>query len=121
MLPENPLLDLLKQHFPECFDKDGVFFDSALPVAGGGAYSPDFAYIVKTGSGQTLNLMVESKDVEDSAQLRQDEAQKIKHTEELFKGICATEQVQRFTTQFHGEKIADWLREVSANANAAET
>ena len=36
-----------------------------IPVAGGGTYSPDFAYVVKKAGGEkTLNLIVETKDKE---------------------------------------------------------
>lgn len=82
-----------------------------IPVAGGGTYSPDFAYIVKTDSGETLNLILESKNVSDNDALRQEEQQKIKHAECLFREISKEIKVQ-FKTQFENDKIIDLLREV---------
>ena len=80
-----------------------------IPVAGGGTYSPDFAYIVKTDSGETLNLILESKNVSDSHELRQEEQQKIKHAEHLFTEISHDVNV-KFQTQFKGEDIATLLK-----------
>ncbi len=82
-----------------------------IPVAGGGSYSPDFAYIVKTEKGKTLNLLLETKNVEDSDSLRKEEAKKIKHAEQLFTKI-GQETTVTFTTQFQGEKIQAIIREL---------
>ncbi len=94
----------------ETFLFDSVFFDSELekenitdrqvqevvvftkipknaikiPVAGGGTYSPDFAYIVKTDLGETLNLILESKNVVDSESLRKEEVKNKTRT----KAVC---------------------------------
>jgi type III restriction enzyme len=49
-----------------------------IPVAGGGTYSPDFAYVVKNKNGdKTLNLIVETKGVEGTRDLRGEEKQKM--------------------------------------------
>ncbi|HRF56149.1 MAG TPA: type III restriction-modification system endonuclease, partial [Campylobacterales bacterium] len=81
-----------------------------IPVAGGGTYSPDFAYIVKKASGEkTLNLIVETKDKEKRA-LFKDEAQKIKHAEILFSALAGDIEVV-FRTQFEDDKMADILKE----------
>lgn len=82
-----------------------------IPVVGGKTYSPDFAYIVKTDSGETLNLILESKNVSASDDLRQEEQQKIKHAECLFREISKDVNVQ-FKTQFENDTIIDLLREV---------
>ncbi|WP_274570880.1 type III restriction-modification system endonuclease [Neisseria leonii] len=79
-----------------------------IPVAGGGTYSPDFAYIVKTDQGETLNLILESKNVEDSESLRKEEAKKIAHAEKLFADIAQGTNVM-FQTQFNGQKVVDLL------------
>ncbi|MDK4605698.1 hypothetical protein QG044_11215, partial [Kingella kingae] len=55
-----------------------------IPVAGGSSYSPDFAYIVKTDLGETLNLILETKNVQDNDSLRQEEVKKIAHAQALF-------------------------------------
>ncbi len=81
-----------------------------IPVAGGGTYSPDFAYIVKTDSGETLNLVLESKNVADSDSLRKEESKKIKHAQKLFSEIgCGADVV--FKTQFEGQRVTTILQE----------
>lgn len=81
-----------------------------IPVAGGGTYSPDFAYIVKTDSSETLNLVLESKNVADSDSLRKEESKKIKHAQKLFSEIgCGADVV--FKTQFEGQRVATILQE----------
>lgn len=85
-----------------------------IPVAGGGTYSPDFAYIVKTQSGETLNLILESKNVADSDSLRMEEGKKIKHAQKLFADIGSETKVV-FKTQFEGEKVAEMLRQSLEN------
>lgn len=80
-----------------------------IPVAGGGTYSPDFAYIVKTESGEILNFVIEAKGVEGSESLRRSEERKIKHAERLFSQISQSVKVV-FKTQFEGERIVRLLR-----------
>ncbi|OOS05742.1 type III restriction enzyme [Moraxella cuniculi DSM 21768] len=80
-----------------------------IPVAGRETYSPDFAYIVKTSAGETLNLILESKNVEDSNALRKEENQKIKHAQKLFSEISQQTKVV-FETQFEGQEITTLLR-----------
>lgn len=81
-----------------------------IPVAGGGTYSPDFAYIVKTKSGEVLNFVIEAKGVAGSDDLRKGEARKIKHAETLFAKISENIKVV-FKTQFEEDKIADLIRQ----------
>ena len=55
-----------------------------IPLAGGGTYSPDFAYVIKDDEGNTkLNLIVETKG-KDEIDLGKREAQKIKHAESFY-------------------------------------
>ncbi|MCX8481675.1 MAG: hypothetical protein ORN58_07135, partial [Sediminibacterium sp.] len=57
-----------------------------IPVAGGKTYSPDFAYILKSKDGeQKLYFIVETKDVHNMEEIRNEEGYKIKHAEEFFK------------------------------------
>ncbi|MGC6358742.1 type III restriction-modification system endonuclease [Bisgaard Taxon 45] len=79
-----------------------------IPVAGGGTYSPDFAYIVKTDQGETLNLVVESKGVEGQQDLRADEQRKIQHAEHWFQSLSGQLKV-KFETQFKAQQIKDIL------------
>lgn len=77
-----------------------------IPVAGGGTYSPDFAYVLKHKDGtETLNLVVETKDA-DKAELRSAEKQKIQHAQWLFAHDQGSIRVQ-FCPQFKGEKVQD--------------
>lgn len=81
-----------------------------IPVAGGGTYSPDFAYILKTNEGEILNFVIETKKVEDKEDLRKAEQQKIAHAEKLFNQISKTVKV-KFLTQFSADKIAKLIKE----------
>ncbi|WP_233441357.1 site-specific DNA-methyltransferase [Aggregatibacter actinomycetemcomitans] len=76
-----------------------------IPVAGGGTYSPDFAYIVKTKTGEILNFVIEAKGVDGSDNLRKGEERKIKHAERLFAQISKEVKVV-FKTQFEGDRVA---------------
>ncbi|OMP95978.1 glycerophosphodiester phosphodiesterase, partial [Haemophilus influenzae] len=80
-----------------------------IPVAGGGTYSPDFAYIIKTSSGDTLNLIVESKNVPDDQSLRSEEQQKIKHAEKLFNLVASDTKIV-FKTQFEKDEIVNVIK-----------
>ncbi|AHG72399.1 Type III restriction-modification system EcoPI enzyme, subunit res [Mannheimia sp. USDA-ARS-USMARC-1261] len=86
----------------------------AIPVAGGGTYSPDFAYVLHHKDGtQTLNLVVETKDAYEF-DLRTDEKEKIKYAQILFDKLSADTGIKvEFKTQFKGkhiERILDELR-----------
>ncbi|MBS9780723.1 MAG: type III restriction-modification system endonuclease [Moraxellaceae bacterium] len=81
-----------------------------IPVAGGGTYSPDFAYIVKKASGDVLNLIVESKGVDSSDILRDEEKQKIKHAEKLFQQFGEGLNIE-FVSQFNQDKIVELIKE----------
>lgn len=80
-----------------------------IPVAGGGTYSPDFAYIVKKQTGDTLNLIVESKNVPDDQSLRLEEQQKIKHAEKLFNLVASNTKLV-FKTQFENDEIVKIIK-----------
>ncbi|UNU73843.1 type III restriction-modification system endonuclease [Moraxella nasovis] len=84
-----------------------------IPVAGGKTYSPDFAYIVKTAKGETLNLVIESKGVADESGLRQFENQKIKHAQRWFSAMNEQSGIDvKFVTQFEQEKIKDIIQKL---------
>ena len=83
-----------------------------IPVAGGGTYSPDFAYVLKDTEGvKSLNLVVETKDVKAERDLRDEEKQKIKHAEVLFNSF-GTDVKVKFKTQLKGESMVGILKEV---------
>jgi type III restriction enzyme len=83
-----------------------------IPVAGGKSYSPDFAYVLKFKDGeQKLNFIVETKDVNSTDGLRDEEKFKIKHAEKFFDGKVKIE----FRTQFSNNKMVDLIKEISVN------
>ncbi len=83
-----------------------------IPVAGGGTYSPDFAYVVKRTNGEkTLNLIVETKDVKAQRDLRGEESQKIRHAKALFAHLDSDIEV-KFETQLRGKAMSEIMREV---------
>lgn len=81
-----------------------------IPLVGGGTYSPDFAYVVKSADGKSkLNLIVETKG-KDEIDLGAREAQKIKHAEEYFNNNGAKAQVV-FKRQLNSDKMLDLIKE----------
>lgn len=81
-----------------------------IPTAGVGTYSPDFAYIVKTKSGEVLNFVIEAQGVAKSDDLRKGEERKIEHAETLFAKISENIKVV-FKTQFEEDKIVELIRQ----------
>lgn len=87
-----------------------------IPIAGGGTYSPDFAYVVETEKGQTLNLIIETKDTSSSDSLRAEENRKIKHAERLFNQMEADGLSVSFSTQFQDDLIKDIINKALEHA-----
>ena len=85
-----------------------------IPLVGGGTYSPDFAYVVKSADGKTaLNLVVESKDKTELG-LAGDEAQKIKHAEAFFNQLqtdVITDVIVVFKKQLKDKKMAELIKQ----------
>lgn len=87
-----------------------------IPIAGGGTYSPDFAYIVEYESGKkTLNLLIETKDKANYT-LSEEEQRKIKHAEILFQNVRDDVDVV-FKTQFESEKVVEIIRTALGTSN----
>ena len=85
-----------------------------IPLVGGKSYSPDFAYLIKQGSGsQTLSMVVEAKNKNDGG-LSLNEKKKIEHAESFFNVGGVMERV-RFETQLKGEKISDMIQKALAS------
>ncbi|MCK9161694.1 MAG: type III restriction-modification system endonuclease [Arcobacteraceae bacterium] len=83
-----------------------------IPVAGGKSYSPDFAYVLKFKDGEKkLHFIVETKNVNSEAELRDEERFKIKHAEKFFGDKVKIE----FKTQFSNNKIVDLIKELAVN------
>lgn len=82
-----------------------------IPVAGGGTYSPDFAYVVnRTNGKQQLNLVVETKG-KDEIDLGGVESQKIKHAEQMFHELNKNSNIEvKFATQLKGNSIVEIIK-----------
>ena len=81
-----------------------------IPLAGGGTYSPDFAYVIKDKEGNSnLNLIVETKG-KDEIDLGKREEQKIKHAENFYNSQDLSTKVV-FKRQLHTDKITKILKE----------
>jgi type III restriction enzyme len=81
-----------------------------IPVAGGGSYSPDFAYVFNLQNGKKkLYFIVETKNADEYG-LRDTEKQRIRHAEKFFGDTIKIE----FKTQFQNKKITDLIREIIA-------
>lgn len=80
-----------------------------IPVAGGGSYSPDFAYVLNYKNGEKkLNFVVETKNVDSDILLRNNEKKKIDHAKQLFgKAIDI-----HFKTQFNSDYISKLIAEL---------
>lgn len=85
----------------------------AIPTITGGTYSPDFMYVVKKSNGdKELNIVVETKDVENKSTLRGVEAAKIKCAEIFFKNLSAQGYNVHFRTQLNSKKMLQIVKEV---------
>ena len=85
----------------------------AIPTIAGGTYSPDFMYVVKKANGEKeLNIVVETKDVENKSTLRGAEAAKIKCAEIFFKNLSDQGYNVHFRTQLNNKKMLQIVKEV---------
>ena len=80
-----------------------------IPVAGGKSYSPDFAYILKSKTGdQKLHLIVETKNVHNLDELRKEEKYKMKHAERFFNNDIKI----KFSKQFSNKTMVELINEI---------
>ena len=85
----------------------------AIPTITGEAYSPDFMYVVRKSNGEKeLNIVVETKDVENKNILRGIEDAKIKCAEIFFKNLSSQGYNVHFRTQLNNEKMLKIVKEV---------
>lgn len=88
----------------------------AIPTIAGGTYSPDFMYVVKKNDGShELNLIVETKDVENKEKLRGDEKTKIDCAEVFFEQIRKDGYCVRFEKQLKNKKMMEIIDDVLNN------
>lgn len=87
----------------------------AIPTTTGGMYSPDFMYVVRKASGEKeLNIVIETKDVEDKTDLRGEEAIKIHCAEIFFQTLAAEGYSVKFRTQLGNKEMRAIINEVLA-------
>lgn len=85
----------------------------AIPTIAGGTYSPDFMYVIrKTNGEKELNIVVETKDVENKSTLRGVEKAKIKCAEVFFRNLSAQGYNVHFRTQLNNKKMLQIVKEV---------
>ena len=85
----------------------------AIPTIAGGTYSPDFMYVVKKDDGShELNLIVETKDVENKEVLKGIEKTKIDCAEVFFEQIREDGYQVRFEKQLKNKKMLEIINKV---------
>lgn len=85
----------------------------AIPTITGGMYSPDFMYVVKHTNGEKeLNIVVETKDVENKTDLRGTEKAKIECARVFFDMLTADGYTVHFRDQLRNKQMAQIIREV---------
>lgn len=85
----------------------------AIPTITGGMYSPDFMYLVKRANGEKeLNIIVETKDVENQTELRGTEAIRINCAETFFKMLSNDGYKVHFHKQIGGKMMKQIIEEV---------
>lgn len=91
----------------------------AIPTIVGGTYSPDFMYVVKKANGeQELNIIVETKDVENQAELRSTEKMKIDCAKVFFDTLSAEGYKVHFKTQLNNKKMLQIIQETMRDSIA---
>ena len=90
----------------------------AIPTIGDSTYSPDFMYVVRKQNGdKELNLVVETKDVENKSQLRGEEKLKISCAEKFFKTLQDDGINVQFRTQLNNRQMMSIINEIISSDN----
>ncbi len=85
----------------------------AIPTITGQSYSPDFMYVVKKTNGDnTLNIIVETKDVDNQSALRIIEGAKINCAEKFFNELKIDGYKVKFKEQIKNDKIKKIIKEL---------
>ncbi len=85
----------------------------AIPTTTGQSYSPDFMYVIKKENGEKiLNVIVETKDVENQTSLRAIEQAKIDCARVFFDQLTIDGYTVQFQTQLNNKKIRQIIDEV---------
>jgi len=85
----------------------------SIPTTTGQSYSPDFMYVVKKVDGtKTLNIIVETKDVETETTLRSIETAKINCAKAFFEQLTIDGYTVKFIEQIRNKKIKQIIEDV---------
>ena len=85
----------------------------AIPTITGETYSPNFMFVVKKDNGEKeLNIVVETKDVENKSTLRGVEKAKIECAEVFFRNLSAQGYNVCFRTQLKNNEMLQIVKEV---------
>ena len=85
----------------------------AIPTITGGMYSPDFMYVVKHKNGnKELNIVVETKDVENKTDLRDTEKTKIECAKVFFDMLSSDGYTVHFRDQLGNKQMAQIINDV---------
>ncbi|SDB95052.1 type III restriction-modification system endonuclease [Shouchella lonarensis] len=85
----------------------------AIPTITGGTYSPDFMYVVRRSTGEKeLNILVETKDVEDKTNLRGTEEANMECARVFFDMLSKDGYTVCFRDQLNNKQIAQIIKEV---------
>ncbi len=85
----------------------------AIPTITGGMYSPDFMYVVKHKNGdKELNIVVETKDVENKTDIRGTEKAKIECARVFFNMLTEDGYTVHFRDQLGNKQMAQIISEV---------
>lgn len=88
----------------------------AIPTITGGMYSPDFMYVVNHTNGEKeLNIIVETKDVENKTDLRGTEKAKIECARVFFDMLTAEGYTVHFRNQLGNKQMAQIISEIMMN------
>ena len=85
----------------------------SIPTITGGTYSPDFMYVVRKTSGEKeLNIIVETKDVENKDTLRGDEAIKIACAKIFFENLSKDGYTVHFRDQINNRQMVQIIKDI---------
>jgi type III restriction enzyme len=88
----------------------------AIPTITGGMYSPDFMYIVKKSTGEKeLNIVVETKDVENKNNIRGTEKANLECAKVFFDILSKDGYTVHFRDQLNNRQMAQIINEIIGN------
>jgi Restriction endonuclease len=85
----------------------------SIPTIGNDSYNPDFMYVVKKANGQKeLNIIIETKQVENKSSVRGEESMKISCAEAFFNQLTLDGYKVSFKTQLNNNGVKTIIEEI---------